>query len=433
MPTTVQCPIFGCKYAATHDSDAVVAALITAHSVSHSSQASTKKETRDDAGYETVLPHGTVEVLNLNVDIAPEDQQIIYTTEAGNQVTIVGQVEPPSSGNQDSGLSWTVASSPGNQDSRLSWTQEPVVLNQPGNQFPSQTCLDPSISQWPGQFMFDVAFTQLSLNTKNKSWQYSKRLKKLFIGMNKLVQTEFCVGASLPEGMYIRALPIYAVSSHVRNPVIRCPNHALTNDPTNQNFPFPQHLIRVQDDNAIYEKDVESERLSVVFPVGAHDQGTDKCFRMVKFMCLGSDVGGINRKPLKVIFSLEAWHGVVVGRKVVDVKICSSPKRDMQQELDKLDRQEEEAKSVARRLAENVSTSHIIMGPPPTKKEVKKGEEIIMVPVALEDFQKINEMAEAVMIQRQPENAVQIREMRRQKLTEHNQELIHSLDKRKKP
>jgi len=170
----------------------------------------------------------------------------------------------------------------------------------------------------------------------------------------------------------------------------------------------------------------------VVFPVGAHDQGTDKCFRMVKFMCLGSDVGGINRKPLKVIFSLEALHGVVVGRKVVDVKICSSPKRDMQQELDKLDRQEEEAKSVARRLAENVSTSHIIMGPPPTKKEVKKGEEIIMVPVALEDFQKINEMAEAVIIQRQPENVVQIREMRRQKLTEHNQELIHSLDKRKK-
>lgn len=87
---------------------------------------------------------------------------------------------------------------------------------------------------------------------------------------------------------------------------------------------------------------------------------------------------------------------------------------------------------MARRLAENVSTSHIIMGPPPTKKEVKKGEEIIMVPVALEDFQKINEMAEAVIIQRQPENVVQIREMRRQKLTEHNQELIHSLDKRKK-
>jgi len=389
------------------------------------------QEIEDHPGYESVLPHpehGTLQVFNLNVDVAPEDHQIVYTTEAGDQVTIVdqahlkqerlSQVEPPSP----------------NQDSRLSWTQEPVMINQVGGaQSPSPTGLDPSITQWGGQFMFDVAFSQLSLNTKNKNWDYSKRLKKLFIDMNRFVQAEFRVGAQLPEGMYIRAMPVYAVSSHVRSPVIRCPNHASPNDPTNQNFQYPQHLIRVQDDNAIYDKDVDSERLSVVFPVGAPDQGSDKCFRMLKFMCLGSDVGGINRKPVKVIFSLEAGPGVVMGRKVVDVRICSCPKRDMQQEEDKLDRQEDQAKSVARRLAENISSTHIIMGPPPKKKKVKKGEEIIMVPVAAEDFQKMNEMAEAMMCQRQPEKAQQIKEMRRQKLTEHNQELIHALEKRKKP
>ena len=43
----------------------------------------------------------------------------------------------------------------------------------------------------------------------------------------------------------------------------------------------------------------------------------------MKFMCLGSDVGGINRRPLKVIFTLETGGGWVVGKKVFDVRICS--------------------------------------------------------------------------------------------------------------
>ena len=52
-------------------------------------------------------------------------------------------------------------------------------------------------------------------------------------------------------------------------------------------------------------------------------------------------------------------------------------------------------------------------------------DEIVMVPVAAQDFKKLNEFAEATMIQRNPEKAEQIREMRRKKLQEHNQEIIN--------
>ena len=72
---------------------------------------------------------------------------------------------------------------------------------------------------------------------------------------------------------------------------------------------------------------------------------------MLKFMCLGSDVGGINRKPVSVIFTLEDGAGQVVGRRVVDVRICSCPKRDMQQEEERLDRQEQQARDVGRRYS----------------------------------------------------------------------------------
>ena len=52
-------------------------------------------------------------------------------------------------------------------------------------------------------------------------------------------------------------------------------------------------------------------------------------------------------------------------------------------------------------------------------------DEIVMVPVSAQDFKKLNEFAEATMIQRNPEKSAQIREMRRKKLQEHNQEIIN--------
>ena len=52
-------------------------------------------------------------------------------------------------------------------------------------------------------------------------------------------------------------------------------------------------------------------------------------------------------------------------------------------------------------------------------------ERIVMVPVSALDFKKLNEFAEATMIQRNPQKAEQIREMRRKKLQDHNQEIIN--------
>ena len=60
-----------------------------------------------------------------------------------------------------------------------------------------------------------------------------------------------------------------------------------------------------------------------------------------------------------------------------------------------------------------------------SETSTKLKDRIVMVPVSSLDFKKLNEFAEATMIQRNPEKAEQIREMRRQKLQEHNQEIIN--------
>ena len=120
-------------------------------------------------------------------------------------------------------------------------------------------------------------------------------------------------------------------------------------------------MIRVNHDSAIYEADQTSQRLSVIVPVERPQPGAQTFDFSLKFMCLGSDVGGINRRPLKVIFTLEdhlSQNGevIVLGRYTVDVRICSCPKRDKIQEEKKYVGKEQHAKQLADGLGRTNST-----------------------------------------------------------------------------
>merc|ERR1712242_285951 len=57
---------------------------------------------------------------------------------------------------------------------------------------------------------------------------------------------------------------------------------------------------------------------------------------------------------------------------------------------------------------------------------------VALVPVHQDDFKKINEFAEAAWICRDLRNAERIKEMRRNLLKEHNQELIKAIEEKKK-
>jgi hypothetical protein len=55
--------------------------------------------------------------------------------------------------------------------------------------------------------------------------------------MGKSVKVCFTAGTDPPEGLFIRALPIYADPSFLTEPVKRCPNHASLSDSSNTDFP----------------------------------------------------------------------------------------------------------------------------------------------------------------------------------------------------
>jgi hypothetical protein len=94
-------------------------------------------------------------------------------------------------------------------------------------------------------------------------------VNKLFIDMNKFIMATFNVGSDPPDGLNIRIMPIYAVAGFSSVPVRRCPNHASPDDANNQGkfADKRDHIIRVDNDFAVYEEDDETKRLSVIVPV----------------------------------------------------------------------------------------------------------------------------------------------------------------------
>ena len=76
-----------------------------------------------------------------------------------------------------------------------------------------------------------------------------------------------------------------------------------------------------------YEDDPSTGRQSVVLPHEAPQAGSEWVTNLFQFMCLGSCVGGPNRRPLQIVFTLEKDRQVL-GRRAVEVRICACPGRD---------------------------------------------------------------------------------------------------------
>ena len=78
------------------------------------------------------------------------------------------------------------------------------------------------------------------------TFQYCADLRKLFIKMDKYVQVAFRVNDpnNIPEGLYVRALPVFALGNSYREVVRRCPSHASPSDAGNRNFPQVNKYVR---------------------------------------------------------------------------------------------------------------------------------------------------------------------------------------------
>lgn len=184
----------------------------------------------------------------------------------------------------------------------------------------------PSNIKYPGEYQFEISFAQPSKETKSTTWTYSEKLDKLYVRMATTCPVRFKTARPPPSGCQIRAMPIYMKPEHVQEVVKRCPNHATAKE-HNEKHPAPLHIVRCEHKLAKYHEDKYNGRQSVLIPHEMPQAGSEWVVNLYQFMCLGSCVGGPNRRPIQLVFTLEK-DNQVLGRRAVEVRICACPGRD---------------------------------------------------------------------------------------------------------
>ncbi|XP_070073231.1 cellular tumor antigen p53 isoform X2 [Drosophila takahashii] len=168
-------------------------------------------------------------------------------------------------------------------------------------------------------------------------WMFSVPLNKLYIRMNKTFNVDVQFKAKMPiQPLNLRVFLCF--TKDVSGPVLRCQNHLSVEPLIGQNMKMRESLLRSENPNSVYCGTAQgkgiSERYSIVVPLnmcrsGNRSGGHVRQTLAFKFVCQNSCIG---RKETCLVFCLENASGDIVGQQVMEVKICTCPKRDRNQD-----------------------------------------------------------------------------------------------------
>ncbi|XP_028403575.1 cellular tumor antigen p53-like [Dendronephthya gigantea] len=227
------------------------------------------------------------------------------------------------------------------------YQQSPYRDNQVSSSFPmntngfyqrAQLPTVPTSKQFSGDFNFEISFGPPTESApKSATWTYSPKTSKLYTNIGSYCPFQFKTNGKSMSPAFIRAVAMFKGSSNLHDIVKMCANHAENNTDDSQmrnNF-----FIRSNNANAVYLECPQTGRHSVLVPYSGPQAGTNFVTEMFAFKCFSSCASGHGRKPIEIIFTLEdAETGNILGRCVVEIRVCACPGRDRRSDEVNLDR-----------------------------------------------------------------------------------------------
>lgn len=186
----------------------------------------------------------------------------------------------------------------------------------------------PDTTIFPGNYNFELSLgPHTEIATKSADYTFSPTLKKLYVQKGAHCPFKLKTTHAPPPNTFIKVLPVYKGSHVLSEPVRRCSNHAESDDDGNPRY----HFMRANNRNTQYES-TEGGRLYLTIPYTGPQAGAEFQTELLSFMCFNScGHSSHSKRRIDVIFMLEN-NGQVLGRQVIEVRVCACPGRDRNNE-----------------------------------------------------------------------------------------------------